>query len=56
MGDMSTACVIMGMVMAALAGFFALKWMMRLVKKGKLWAFAIYTCVIGILTLSGVFF
>ncbi len=56
MGDMSTACVILGMVMAALAGFFALKWMMNLVKKGKLWAFAIYTCVIGILTLSGVFF
>ena len=56
MGGMSIPAVLLGMVAAAVAGFVALKWMMNLVRKGKLWAFAIYTCIIGILTLSGVFF
>ena len=56
MGGMSPVAVLLGMVAAAVSGFIALKWMMNLVRKGKLWAFAIYTCIIGILTLSGVLF
>ena len=53
---MSPIAVVVGMIAAAVSGFVALKWMMNLVRKGKLWAFAIYTFIIGVLTLTGVFF
>ena len=56
LGGMSPVAVVVGMVAAAVSGFVALKWMMNLVRKGKLWAFAIYTFIIGVLTLCGVFF
>ena len=56
MGGMNMTAVLLGMAVAGLSGFVALKWMLNLVRKGKLWAFAIYTLIIGILTLSGVFF
>ena len=37
-----------GMVAAGLTGFFAVKWMLRLIKKKKLWGFAVYTGLLGI--------
>lgn len=37
-----------GMVAAGVTGFFAVKWMLRLIKKKKLWGFAVYTGLLGI--------
>ena len=36
-----------GMLAAGVTGFFAVKWMLRLIKKKKLFGFAIYTALLG---------
>ena len=40
---MSLAAVLLGMLVAAVSGFLALKCMLRIVRRGKLWVFGIYT-------------
>ena len=44
-------CVIAGMVVAGVTGYFAVRWMLSAIKKKKLWGFAVYTAVLGVLVL-----
>lgn len=44
-------CVIAGMVVAGVTGYFAIRLMLKAIKKKKLWGFAIYTAVLGVLVL-----
>jgi undecaprenyl-diphosphatase len=58
--DAATASVsalplIVGFVAAFVSGCLACKWMISIVKKGKLIYFAIYCAVVGLLTLLGSF-
>ena len=39
--------LVIGMVAAGVTGFFAVKWMLRIIKKKKLWGFALYTALLG---------
>ena len=48
--------VIVGMVVAFFAGLFAIKWMLSIVRKGKLRYFAVYTAVLGLLVLADKYF
>lgn len=41
--------VLIGMVMAAITGYFALKIVIDTIKRGKLWVFGVYTGILGIL-------
>ncbi|MGI6664837.1 MAG: undecaprenyl-diphosphate phosphatase [Christensenellaceae bacterium] len=43
---------IIGVLFAAAAGFFAVKWMLKLIATKKLYGFAIYTAVLGIIILA----
>lgn len=43
--------VLVGMAIAALTGYFAVRLMLRLIKKKKLWPFAVYVAVLGVLVL-----
>ena len=40
-----------GMLVAGMTGYFAIKLMIAAIKKKKLWGFAIYTAVLGILVI-----
>jgi undecaprenyl-diphosphatase len=44
-------CVVAGMLVAGMTGYFAIRLMLAAVKKKKLWGFAIYTAVLGALVL-----
>jgi undecaprenyl-diphosphatase len=46
-----TLPLIIGFAAAFVSGLFACKWMLSLVKKGKLWYFAIYCLIVGALAL-----
>ena len=50
-GDVSWAAVIIGMVFAAVAGFIAVKFMLSLITRRKLYGFAIYVGILGVLVL-----
>lgn len=50
-GDVAPVPLVVGFVAAFLAGCFACKWMISIVKKGKLIYFAIYCAVLGAVTL-----
>ena len=50
-GSISTAALIAGFISAFIAGCLACKWMINIVKKGKLIYFAIYCAVIGLATI-----
>ena len=50
-GDISLSALAIGFAAAFLAGCFACKWMINIVKKGKLVYFAIYCAVVGLLTI-----
>jgi len=52
MGDLSLSALAIGFAAAFIAGCFACKWMINLVKKGKLIYFAIYCAIVGALTLA----
>ena len=43
--------LVIGAVAAFISGLFACKWMLSLVRKGKLWYFAVYCLIIGVLAL-----
>ncbi len=51
MGDVSVPAVVFGTIAAAICGFFAIKFMIRMISKMKLYIFAIYVGVIGVLVL-----
>lgn len=50
-GDISTTALIVGFLSAFVAGCIACKWMINIVRKGKLIYFAIYCGIAGLLTL-----
>ena len=51
--------LVVGMIAAGGTGYFAVKWMLKLIKEKKLWGFAVYTAVLGVavvvLQLMGIF-
>lgn len=51
MGDISTMSLLIGFFAAFVSGCLACKWMINIVKKGKLIYFAIYCAAAGVLTL-----
>lgn len=51
LGDTSVATIIIGTFCAMVAGFFAIRVMMNIIRKGKLTYFAIYCAILGILVL-----
>ncbi|MBQ6208710.1 MAG: undecaprenyl-diphosphate phosphatase [Prevotella sp.] len=50
-GDLSLSALAIGFAAAFLAGCFACKWMINIVKKGKLIYFAIYCAIVGAVTI-----
>ncbi|MFA6876173.1 MAG: undecaprenyl-diphosphate phosphatase, partial [Parabacteroides sp.] len=46
-GDISTSALVVGFIAAFISGCVACKWMINMVKKGKLIYFAIYCAVVG---------
>lgn len=50
-GDIHFTCVIAGMIVAGVTGYFAINLMLAAIKKRKLFGFAIYTAVLGVLIL-----
>ncbi len=48
-GGLHWSCVFAGMVVAGLVGYFAIRLMLTAIKKKKLWGFALYTAVLGVL-------
>ena len=51
MSGISTSALIVGFLAAFITGCFACKWMINLVKKGKLIYFAIYCAIVGLSTI-----
>lgn len=49
MGEVTVPAVIVGTVAAALCGYFAIRFMLRLISDHHLWGFAIYTAALGVL-------
>lgn len=54
--EMPIAPVVVGFVAAFVAGFIACKWMINLIKKGKLVWFALYCSIFGIITIASQLF
>jgi len=50
-GDISTAALVAGFLAAFISGCIACKWMINIVKRGKLIYFAIYCAVVGLATI-----
>lgn len=50
-GAIGIVPLLLGITMAAITGYIALKFVLDVVKRGKLWVFGIYTGVLGILVL-----
>lgn len=51
-GDIPTLSLVVGFVAASLSGCLACKWMINIVKKGKLIYFAIYCAIAGLITIA----
>ncbi len=51
MGGLSASALIIGFLAAFVSGCFACKWMINIVKKGKLIWFALYCAIVGILAI-----
>ena len=51
-GDIPTLSLVVGFVAAFLSGCLACKWMINIVKKGKLIYFAIYCAIVGLITIA----
>lgn len=47
MGSVSVPELIIGLAVAAVSGFIAIKWMLNLITRYKLYGFAVYTAVLG---------
>lgn len=50
-GDISLGALVAGFIAAFISGCFACKWMINIVKKGKLIYFAIYCAIVGVITI-----
>ena len=50
-GDVHWTCIVAGMLVAGLTGYFAIKLMIAAIKKKKLWGFGVYTAVLGVLVI-----
>ncbi|MDR0723493.1 MAG: undecaprenyl-diphosphate phosphatase [Treponema sp.] len=50
-GGIGTASLIAGMLTAGIVGFFSIQGMLKIVRKGSLWGFALYVAVLGMLIL-----
>ena len=55
-GDISLSALTVGFLAAFISGCFACKWMINIVKKGKLIYFAYYCAIVGLALLIGSFF
>ncbi len=53
--NIGTAAVIAGTISAAIVGFFAVKFMLKIIREKSLYGFAVYTAVLGILVLTDQF-
>ena len=51
LGGMHWTTLAAGMIVAGLTGYFAIKVMISAVKKKKLWGFAVYTAILGVLVI-----
>lgn len=51
MGDVSIPAVIIGFAVAAVSGFVAIKFMLKLISRHKLYGFAAYTAVMGVIVM-----
>ena len=51
-GDISATALIVGFITAFVFGCLACKWMVDIVKKGKLIYFAIYCAIVGLITIA----
>lgn len=51
MGDISWEAVLFGTLAAAICGYFAVRFMLKLVSNHRLYGFAIYTAALGVLIL-----
>ncbi|MCR4583619.1 MAG: undecaprenyl-diphosphate phosphatase [Prevotella sp.] len=56
MGGIGTVPLVVGFVAAFVSGCFACKWMINIVKKGKLVYFGIYCAIVGVITIISSFF
>lgn len=50
-GDLSVSALVVGFMAAFVAGCLACKWMLNIVKKGKLIYFAIYCAIVGVIAI-----
>lgn len=50
-GDIRFTCVLAGMIVAGATGYFAIKLVLGAIKRKKLWGFAVYTGVLGLLVI-----
>lgn len=51
LGEVSVPAILVGVVVSAVSGFIAIKFMLKLISKYKLYGFAIYTAGMGVLVL-----
>lgn len=47
----SLPCLLIGMAAAGVTGYFAVRWMLKLIKHKKLWGFAAYTGALGVVVI-----
>jgi len=50
-GGIGAAAIVLGTLTAAVVGFFAVRFMLKIVREKSLWGFAIYTAALGLLVL-----
>ena len=55
-GSIGAAAIIAGTASAAIAGFFAVRFMLKIIREKSLWGFVIYTGILGLLVLIDQFF
>ena len=56
MGDIGVLSVIVAVMVAAASGYFAIKFMLKIVGENKLWTFAVYVAILGVLVLCDQWF
>ena len=56
MGGIGAVPLLAGIVVAAISGFFAIKFMLKIVGENRLWVFAVYTALLGAYVILDQFF
>ncbi|HWQ58610.1 MAG TPA: undecaprenyl-diphosphate phosphatase [Clostridia bacterium] len=54
-GDISWLCIAVGTLAAAVSGYFAIRWMLKLIVRKSLMGFAVYVLALGLLVLADQF-